>query len=309
MDFGSILTKAWQIIWNNKVLWIFGILASCGAGNQASGSFSSSGNSASPDAGTGDLPPALQEIFQNMQRNFNQIPEETVGLVLLGLFCLICIISIIAMFVSVYGRVGLITGTQSADAGASLSFSSVAQQISPLYWRALGLNFLLGLVVFILSLIFAVVTIGITIVTFGLGLLCLIPLFCLGLPLGVIYYVYTQLANNALIIEDLTIGDALARAWELMRSRAGDIAVMAIILFVGTLIAGVLISIPIFALFLPAFFAVMGNGAQAADNALTLGIVAICIAIPAGMLLGGILRSYIESAWTLTYLRVTQPAE
>lgn len=35
MDYGYVLRRAWEIIWKFKVLWIFGILASCG---QASGS-------------------------------------------------------------------------------------------------------------------------------------------------------------------------------------------------------------------------------------------------------------------------------
>ena len=32
MDFGEILSKAWKIIWKFKILWIFGILTSCGQG-------------------------------------------------------------------------------------------------------------------------------------------------------------------------------------------------------------------------------------------------------------------------------------
>ena len=31
-NFGEVLTRAWQIIWKHKVLWIFGILASCARG-------------------------------------------------------------------------------------------------------------------------------------------------------------------------------------------------------------------------------------------------------------------------------------
>ena len=31
-NFGEVLTRAWQIIWKHKVLWIFGFLAGCGQG-------------------------------------------------------------------------------------------------------------------------------------------------------------------------------------------------------------------------------------------------------------------------------------
>ena len=43
-NFGEVLTRAWQIIWKHKVLWIFGILASCSRGNGGSGN-GGSGNS------------------------------------------------------------------------------------------------------------------------------------------------------------------------------------------------------------------------------------------------------------------------
>src|SRR5665647_313475 len=41
MDFGYILKRAWQIIWKFKVLWVFGILASCGQAGTSTGSNSS----------------------------------------------------------------------------------------------------------------------------------------------------------------------------------------------------------------------------------------------------------------------------
>ena len=36
INMGEVLTKAWQITWKFKVLWIFGILAGCGENNRAS---------------------------------------------------------------------------------------------------------------------------------------------------------------------------------------------------------------------------------------------------------------------------------
>ncbi len=46
-NFGEVLTRAWQITWKYKVLWIFGILASCsrGGGGGSSGGSSVSGGS------------------------------------------------------------------------------------------------------------------------------------------------------------------------------------------------------------------------------------------------------------------------
>ena len=54
-NFGEILTRAWQIIWKHKILWIFGILASCG---RSSGNFNSSRGSRG-NGGAGGLPPQV----------------------------------------------------------------------------------------------------------------------------------------------------------------------------------------------------------------------------------------------------------
>ena len=47
MNYGEILSKAWKIIWKNKILWLFGILAGCSASGVggSSGGWSSAGSS------------------------------------------------------------------------------------------------------------------------------------------------------------------------------------------------------------------------------------------------------------------------
>src|SRR3990172_7740353 len=57
MDIGGVLSRAWQIIWRHKVLWIFGILASCGgnANGGASSNYSVSDRQ--------ELPPQMQPFF------------------------------------------------------------------------------------------------------------------------------------------------------------------------------------------------------------------------------------------------------
>ena len=64
MDFGEVLTKAWKIIWKFKVLWIFGILSSCGQG---------SGNSGNPGGvqysmDKGDLTPGMRHSSMPAER-------------------------------------------------------------------------------------------------------------------------------------------------------------------------------------------------------------------------------------------------
>jgi len=108
-NFGEILTRAWQIVWKNRVLWIFGILASCGRGGSSfNGSSSSRG-----DGGFGtpsDLPPQMRQLLQTIQENLTTFITITVAVV--------CIIWIITIFLSTIGKIGLIRGTSQMDGGA-----------------------------------------------------------------------------------------------------------------------------------------------------------------------------------------------
>ena len=77
MDFGEVLSKAWQIIWKHKVLWIFGLLSSCGAqsGGGGGGSGGSSSFNGVPGNGLGEnptmnLPLWLQNFFYSIERGF-----------------------------------------------------------------------------------------------------------------------------------------------------------------------------------------------------------------------------------------------
>src|SRR5262245_20415866 len=114
LDFGNILTRAGRIIWRNKVLWLFGILASLGGGR---GGFNFGGGGAGGGGGfpsTGgpggpDLPPELRQFLERMQEN------GTFLAIVLGLVCLGLLIALVFFLLSIIGRGGLIGGVRLAD--------------------------------------------------------------------------------------------------------------------------------------------------------------------------------------------------
>ena len=62
-NFGEILTRAWQITWKYKVLWIFGILAGCTNGGGGGGG--NSGYRVGPS--DSNLPPEMKRFFHEME--------------------------------------------------------------------------------------------------------------------------------------------------------------------------------------------------------------------------------------------------
>ena len=302
MDFGKVLTRSWEIIWKFKALWIFGILASCGA------NFNVSGNYRMDRRDIGNLPPNFQRFFDNMERGFNQFfNEQNIGWII-ALVCLAILIAILFWAIGVFGKAGLIKGALNAEAGAKgIGFRSLAGETWSLLGKAVGLSLLLFLIPFAVIVLLGFAGALLTAATVGIALICLIPLACLLIPVFLLYLIYAEMSFVSLIKEGLGVGEALSRGWEVFRKNLGNLIGMGLILFVGGLLVGLIIAIPTIALFTPAIFGFLSDDPNALGSGLLISVILFIIALPFLVLANGIIRAYIQSAWTLTYLQLTGP--
>ena len=301
-DFGDILSRAWQIIWRYKVLWIFGILASCGRGG-GGGDFGFDG---SPQDFGRDLPEFLQFLQDVPPENYLVV----ISLIVVGLVCLSLILSVVFFAIRTVGRLGLIQGTLFAEAGAeSLGFMQLIDAGRPYFWRVLLLNFLIGVAALILGVVIAIPAVVIAFVTFGLGLLCLIPLLLLLIPVGWFVQVIVEQANVALVVEDLDIIGSLQKGWDVVRNNWAPAIVMGLILFIARFVVGLIIALPVLVALGPLFAGIIGGGISESTELIFGGVavtlLCICALLPILLAIGGAIESYVGSAWTLTYLRLT----
>ncbi|MEX2143659.1 MAG: hypothetical protein WD740_03620 [Anaerolineales bacterium] len=299
MDFGSVLRRSWEIIWKNKVLWIFGILASCSGGgaNFGGGGF----NYSTDQRDMRNLPLEFQRWGQDFERFINEG-----GMALIVAFiCAALVIGQVIWVIGKFGKVGLIKGILKADAGRPVSFSSLASESWGMLGSALGLNFILILIPIAAVIVLVLLAIPIGIVTLGIGLVCMI---CLFVPLALAYGVYTQLANVALVRDQQGVGLALSRAWDLMRSKLGPLAGIAIILILGGFVVGVILLVPMAAIALPAILGFISKDPNAVGGGLLTSGILLLIALPFYLAISGLIQSYLHSAWTLTYLQLSAPA-
>jgi hypothetical protein len=296
MDFGAVLSRAWQIIWKHKVLWIFGILASCSGGSNYSSNFRSSYES--------DLTPGVQNFF-------NQFPQWQIWMIVAIIAAVILVLVVLAIFLGTMGRIGLIRGTQEAESGKTLLiFSDLFNGSLPYFWRVFGLNLLAGLAVFVIFIIVILGGILSTIFTLGLAALCFIPLICILVPLAWLIGLVIEQANIAIVLENLGIVNGVERGWEVFKKNLGTMIVMGLILMVIALLGGFLIGLPLVAIAGPALLAAFSGSQQVAQSALPLAGLCLVVWIPVAIVLNGVLQSYIKTAWTLTYMRLTgKPAE
>lgn len=299
-NFGEVLSRAWKIIWKHKVLWIFGILASCARGNGGGGG-NSGGNSNYSGSGE-DFPfggGQAERYFEQAGRYF----EDNLWIILVAIL-VIFLISIVAFALGMIGRAGMIKGTAMADKDTeSLAFGEIWSESLPYFWRLFGLNFLIGLAFFVV--IIPLVVIGVF--TAGIGFVCLIPILCLLVPIGWVVSVIVEQAQAAIVLEDLSMMDGLKRGWTIVKSNPGPMVIMALILGIGGAIVGVIVSMPLILAVLPVVI-----GMNALRESMTPVWIALgcCVAyMPVLLLLNGVLTAYIQSAWALTYMRLSQPAQ
>ena len=299
MDFGEVLSRAWRIIWNHKVLWIFGILASCSNANGAPGNARASFQE-------GDLPPSFERFFDQ----FAGISDWQIALLVGAAILVILLLVVLAIFLGTVGRIGLIQGTLRADQGAErLVFGELFGDSTPYFWRIFGLNLVVGIAAVVLVLLILLPFVFFGVATLGVGFLCLIPLICIFVPLFWLLNLVVEQANIAIVVEDVGIFDGLRRGWDIFRTNVGSILVMGLILSLGVnLIAGFIIALPLAFIVSPAIVGAIAGTDQTIGGGLLIAALCFVAYLPILLILSGALRSYIESAWTLTFLRLTGAA-
>jgi hypothetical protein len=299
MDFGYVLKRAWEIIWKFKILWIFGILASCGQASTSGGSNSGYRFSVQEN-----------NLFPQFNHFFAQPDPAVIALLIgAGIFFILAVI-VLAILFGTIGRIGLIRGTVEAEHGAErLTFGQLWREGLKYFWRVFGLNLLVGIVIFIAFMVILFSGIALSIATLGLFLLCLLPLMCLFIPLMWAISVVIEQANVALVVENLGITEAIGRGWRVVRDNIGSMLVMSLVLILGVgLIGGIIIGLPMLIVSAPAMIGAVNGGAAALRNGLLVSGLLFLLYLPVLFLLSGILRSYTSSAWTLTFMKLTNKA-
>ena len=303
-NFGEVLTRAWQIIWKHKVLWIFGIFAGCSRG---SGNFRGNTGGGGGGPGQPNFPPEVMRVFEFIQQNLTMI--IVVGCIL------VLLIWAITIFLSTIGKVGLIQGTFQAEGGAErLIFGQLFSESTPYFWRIFALSLIVAIPV--LVILVALIATGVAFAISAsngndaarVGVFGILPLligcFCLLVPVMFVVGMIIRQAENAIVLEDLRVLPAISRGWDVFRANLGPIILMAIILAVIGVIVGIIVALPVLVIVVPAAITFAVGKAQDWTPMIFAG-VCLCLYIPIAWVLNGIITAYTESAWTLTYMRLT----
>ena len=314
MDFGKILSKAWKTIWKHKILWLFGILAGCGAGNAGGGGGGGGGSASSVQQGTMPgmdngfdfLAPSTQRAFEDFFDFLAAIPIWVWILVALFFVLLMIVMSVLFLMLGTLGTTGVIKGTILADEGEEegkpLSFGEIFRGIKPYYWKVFLLNIGLRFAGFILVLFLILPIILLAVCTCFLGLFLLIPL-------AWFIDLMVNFTTIAIIEEDRDLFPAIGRAWKVIIQNLGNVLLMFLILGIGQLIAGLIIGLPLILAPLPFLINLLASGFRNVTAGLVISGVLFLALIPLVVFLTGVLKAYVLSSWTLAYRGLIQQKE
>jgi hypothetical protein len=293
MNYTDLLKRAYRIVIRHKFLWLFGLLggASFGFGNGGVSGYR-------PDSKDTQ---AISKIGSFISQHIFLI--IVIALVILLIFIAFFILSIISKGALV-GCVKKINDKEKTGIrdGFKMGWHN--------FWRVLGINIFLFLIIFIPLLVFIFCLIFIFIIPV-IGWIIGILLILLLIPLIIIAsFILGVLANMAYcycVIDGLSIRRSLTAAWNLFKSKWKKLLIVFLLLLLIGIVVGIAIFIVLLILGIPLFL--IGLAVYSAVG-ITVTIIYIILAslitLIISAILSGALGAYNSTVWILTYLNLAK---
>lgn len=304
-DIVEVFTRAGKITWKYKILWLFGMLASCGRGGSRFNFENRVESGENPFSE--EMTDQLLNFFNNIQMWFEQNMWAIYVLIALGLILLI-----LQIFISIVGVAGLARGVVHAENGAErLQFGELFSESLKYFWRLFWANLIIFLPIFlfvivsIFILVFSIEGFNSEAIIGGSLFLFIIAFCCCLFPFIIFLGFYSTQVSRAITIEDKGVFAAFLRGWEVFTKNIIGIIVVGIVIFVLSFIVGIFITLPTVLIAVPLMLSFIDGNITSWQPFILSGVFLLCYSSIAWFL-NAVLFTYIDSIWTLVYLRVTK---
>jgi hypothetical protein len=345
MDHTKILKRAWHILWQYRVLWIFGFFLALTTTSYSS--TSTSYNFSSRDFNWDRSRYQLEELDPELQKDLEEIIEgmvrfiedgipsdvsNTVIAIAIGLALLILVLFIIGRILRYITETALIRMVdeyeeteekRSIGHGFRLGWSRKA-------WRLFLIDLIIGIPVFLFFLVFLALILAPILlwatgapILGGLGTIASIGLFfllvCAAIVVGVVLNFLLIFIRRACVLQDLGVIESIKHGYLIVRQNLKDAGGMWLIV-AGINIGWSIVIIPVGLLIVILGGLVAGVVALAvggATGAFLSGIEPWIFAAVVGLLIfivlvsvplaffNGLRVTFVSSTWTLTYRELT----
>ncbi len=289
-DFGNVLTRAWQITWKHKVLWVISA-----------------------------LPMIVSFLFFPLfvlpvyflpdvdgQREMFQSAEIILPAIFFIVFAFLLVVSFLLSGVSMSAAT---LGVFRAERGeGELSFARLLSDGRQYFGRILGVllivNLTIGLVFTLLFLMIAVLTM----LTMGIASICLQPIIILITPLSFLVFGVLESAQAAVIVDNMNALDAVKRGMNIVRKNIWKYVILTVIIYVGS---SVIMSFFMTPLMVPFFALSFFSSTQNFDSRMMMVVMLgfMCLFFPLMTAFQSIMMTFMKSALFLSYQRLAKPAE
>ena len=301
MNYGTILKQAWKTLWKHKIIiWVGltiilpGLITGLAYGIFLA--FFSDG------------------FFEKLDAFFYSPTPPTPNYlyIFLGILGYLSFF-VLGLLLRTFSQTTVTVGTLLAkDRTEKISFRELWEKSKPYFGRVLALLLLIGLAMFIAILVPYFITMIAAILTMGIGLLCMIPLFFLIIPLGMVGYIFISLSTPVVVVEDLSISETITRIWALLKEKFWSLILFELILYgilVGVSVIFIIPGQAVQYFYTPQMMNPSVNYyADMTEMMRTMGLVTIFV-LPFSLVTQGFTLTYSDSAWLFALLDITAPEE
>lgn len=279
MDYVEFVKQSFKVAWQNRILWVFALIASCMGGGGSQGlnfnsNFSNTG-SGSPGSGSSPFPPEILSWINN----------NTDNLIVIGIaaLCVLLIIGFLLYLVGVFGSAALTAGVADIEENGSTSWARATAVARRRYLPFLGLHLvlaapgaLIGLILLGGGLVFAVQTLIpmirsnttprpealLPLMAGGfVGLACLAFLAFMFQLVGSVLSLF---GAKAVLLHEMSVMDGLRAGWRMFRGHLAE----SLVIFLVTVVIGFILGIAIAIVTVPVAFGVAFGAMSTASSGL-----------------------------------------
>lgn len=285
-DFGEVLSRAWQITWKHKVLWLLNLL---------------------PMLVLFLVFPILFIFFLYAGSNPGRIENSFENPLLVFLLITFYIfIFVVGYALNTIARSSTTLGVIRAEEGiGSTSFMDLLRDGLQYFWRMIGVLLLVSLTIGLVFFVFFACIMGFILVTIGMGAICAQPLMLLMMPFSLLVMAFMEQAEAAVIADNKTVLDATRLALDLIKTHIWKYVLITLIVYFGTTFVTYLVMFP---LMIP-FFGISFLGSLSKEllrSSMWVIGAFMLIFIPVMAFVQGITITFMKSTLTIMYLRLTR---
>ncbi len=294
MDYGKLLTRALNIIWEHKFLILLGALIALGSGGNGGASSRLDLNFDRPGrAFETPQPPNFEELpefpgIPDPERFFRSIPTNLSLVAIFAIAALVIFIGIPLWVLSTISRGALIAGVNTIEGGGTSSFGQAFNAGWRKGWTLVGIGLLPAIPGLVIAAVGAIGVLGYlgvaridtgrALLPFGgaaLGLLAVLA--CLLVPVALVLSLLQTFANQACMLEDAGVFAAYRRGFSVLLEHIGSALLLFLIQIVVSFALGLMTLLP------------------------NILLLLCCFLWPVLLLIQGAITAYFSTLWTLAW--------